>query len=132
MEDNRIKEWLLNISNYTRIEAGNEEHYDEMISRCEEEIELLEEFLREPNNRGEVTTTKVCDSRRVSLIILKVDRDLQTNNLFTGTKDNIDECDVVIKECEQRLYESQVQKQQESNDVRVVVRIQQFQSNQQQ
>jgi len=103
-----------------------------MLVRCEEEIEFLEELLRKPNNRGEVTTTKVPDSRRVSLIILKAGKDLQTNILFTGTKDSIDECDVVIRDFEHRTYESQVQKQQENKDVRVVVRIQQFQSNQQQ
>ena len=56
----------------------------------------------------EVTTTEVPDSRRVSLTILKVGRDLQTNNLFTGTNDNIDECDVVIRDFEQGLYESEV------------------------
>ena len=57
---------------------------------------------------------------------------MQTNNLFTGTKDRIDECHVMIREFEQRLHESEVKKQQVDKDVRVVVRIQQFQSNQQQ
>lgn len=131
MEDNQIKEWLLNISNYTRIEDGNGEHCDEMLARCEEDIELMKEFLREPNNGGEVTTSKVLDSKRVSLIILKANIYLQTSSLFIGTKESIDECDVVIREFEQRLYESEVQKQQESKDVRVVARIQKFQSNQQ-
>lgn len=40
--------------------------------------------------------------------------------------------DVVIKDFGHRLYESEVQKQQEGKDVRVVVMIQQFQSKQQQ
>ena len=93
---------------------------------------MLEEFLREPNSREEVTTTKVPNSRRVSLTILEASKDLQTNSLFAGTEDNIDECDVVIKDFEQRMYESEVHKQQEGKDVRVVVRIEQFQSNQQQ
>ena len=78
-----------------------------------------------------MTTSEVLDSRRVSLKFLKEDRDLQTNGLFTGTKDSIDECDVVLKYFEQRFYESEVKNQQEDKDVRVVVRIQQFQSNQQ-
>ena len=129
MEDNQIKERLLNISNYTKNEVGNEENYDEMLARCEEEVELLEELLREPDIREEVTTTEVPDSRRVTLTILKTGRDLQTNSLFIGTKDSIDECDVVMRDFEQSLYEIKVQNKQENKDVRVVVRIQQFQSN---
>ena len=38
----------------------------------------------------------------------------------------------MIRYFEQRLYESEVHKQQEGMDERAVVRIQQFQSNQQQ
>ena len=100
MEDNQINEQILNISNYTKNEAGNEEHYDEMLARCEEEIELLEELLWEPDNSEEVTTAEVPDSIRVSLTILKADRDLRTNSLFIGTKNSMDECDVVIRDFE--------------------------------
>ena len=132
MEYNQIEQQLLNTSNYTKNEDGNEERCDEMIARCEEEIRLLEEFLRELDSREEVTTTKVPDSKRVSLTVLEAGRDLQTNSLFADIEDNIDECDVVIRAFEQRLYKSEVQKPQEPKDVRVVVRIQQFQSNQQQ
>ena len=76
MEDNHIEEHLLNTSNYTKNEAGNEEHCDEMLPRCEEEIELLEELLREPKSREEVTTSEVPDSRRVSLTVLEEGIDL--------------------------------------------------------
>lgn len=69
---------------------------------------MLEELLREPNSREEVTTVEVRDSRRVSLTVLEASRDLQSNSLFIGTKDNIDECDVVIRYVEQRLYGSEV------------------------
>ena len=72
MEDNQIEEQLLNTSNYTKNEVGNEEHCDEMLARCEEDIKLLEELLREPDSREEVTTTEVPNSRRVSLTVLEV------------------------------------------------------------
>ena len=35
LEDNQIKERVLNISNYTKNEARNEENYAEMLARCE-------------------------------------------------------------------------------------------------
>lgn len=54
-------------------------------------------MLREPDNREEVTTVEVRDSRMVSLTILKACKDLQTNSFFIGTEDSIDECDVVIR-----------------------------------
>ena len=78
-----------------------------------------------------MTTAELPDSIRVFLIVLESDRDLRTNSLFADTEDKINECDVVIKDFEQRLYGSEVQKQQEGKDVRLVVRNQQFQSNQQ-
>ena len=53
-EDNQIEEQLLNISIYTKNEVGNEDHCDEMLARCEEEVELLEELLRELDSREEV------------------------------------------------------------------------------
>ena len=85
MEYNQIEQQLLNTSNYTKNEDGNEERCDEMIARCEEEIRLLEEFLRELDSREEVTTTKVPDSKRVSLTVLEAGRDLQINSLFADT-----------------------------------------------
>ena len=85
MEDNQIEEQLLNTSNYTKNEARNEEHCDEMLARCEEEIELLEELLREPDNREEVTTIEVHDSRKVSLTVLEAEKYLRTNSLFVDT-----------------------------------------------
>lgn len=85
MEDNQIEEQLLNTSNYTKNEVGNKAHCNEILSICEEEIELLEELLREPDSREEVTTTEVPNSRRVSLIALEVGIDLWTNYLCAGT-----------------------------------------------
>jgi len=54
----------------------------------------------------------------------------QTNILFAGTRHRMNECDVAIEEIEQKLFgnEMEVQKQQEGKDVRVVVRNQQLQS----
>ena len=98
MEYNQIEQQLLNTSNYTKNEDGNKERCDEMIARCEEEIRLLEEFLRELDSREEVTTTKVPNSKRVSLTVLEAGRDLQINSLFADTEYTINECDVMIRE----------------------------------
>lgn len=76
--------------------------------------------------------TTVLDSRRESLKVMETEEffNLQINSLFAGTMDRMNEYDVVIEDIEPRFSgdEIKVQKQQEGKDVRVVVRIQQLQS----
>lgn len=131
MEDNQIEEQSLNNSDHIKDEAGNEEHCNKMLAKCEEEIELLEKLLGECGNRKEIFT-EVPDSRRESLIVMETEEyfNLQTKSLFAGTVNSINEYDDVVKDIEQKLFgdEIKVQKQQEGKDVRVVVRIQQLQS----
>lgn len=76
--------------------------------------------------------TTLLDSRKELLKVMETEEcfNLQTNSLFAGTVNRINEYDVVIKNIEHRLFgdEIKVYKQQEGKHVRVVVRIQQLQS----
>ena len=123
IEDNLIES--LSNSDHVKDEAGNEEHCDKTLVKCKEEIELLENFLGECGNRKEMVT-KVFDNRREFLKVMETEEcfNLQTNSLFAGTMNRMNERDAVIEEIEQRLFgdEMEVHKQQEGKDIKVAVR----------
>lgn len=51
MEENQIEEQSLSNNDYIKDEAGNEEHCDKVLAKCEEGIEFPENLLGEHGNR---------------------------------------------------------------------------------
>ena len=99
VKENQIEEQSLNNNDHIKDEAGNEENCDKMLPKCEEEIELLKILLGECGNRKEMVTG-VPDSRRQSIIVMETKEcfNLQTNSLFAGTMNRMNEYEAVIKD----------------------------------
>ena len=93
-----------------------------MLVRCQREIELLENLLRDPEcGSGVVASDEGClsipDSEEASQIFVdtKEDFSFQTNGVFVGIGESVDEYDHAIKAIECKLFlkgEVEVQGQQ--------------------
>ena len=94
-----------------RKEDDIDQHCDEVLERCQKEIELLEYLLEEPEYRSEIAVCdreclQVSDSEKMfqTLVGTKMYNSFHTNDMVVGTREGeIDEYDVAIKEIEYKL-----------------------------
>lgn len=110
----------------------DEKDTDEMIIKCDEEINLLEGLLRELEYAEEITTSdgkcsQVLSEEKVSIASMKINNcfNFQINQMFAGIEQSVDEHEVVIRLIEHKLFlESgvKIQRQQEDVEQRFVLK----------
>ena len=73
----------------------DKEHSDIILLKCEEEIQVLEELMKEPKIEGEVTPKE--EEKLITSKEIEVSFNCQSRSMFAGITED-DEIEAVIKE----------------------------------